>query len=176
MSHSKHIHCIKVFGVLLQFWSVWSVVWERTPRNVSSCILFPETKEFVKSCSIALAYNSYNLFYYCYYTKYTAISSIMLCPYYTPEKVCWEGIALLPSFPHCIKTVFAVNISKASVLNLIAVAFTMGSSERMIFYWLLCWIPAAASKAPLVKGMERINCCSLGFHFRKQCSFFYTPD
>lgn len=99
---------------------------------MSSCILFPKTKEFIKSCSIALAYNSYN--YIIATTKCTALSSIMLCLYYTPEKVYYEGIVLLPSFPHCIKTVFVVNISKGSVLNLIAVAFTMGSSERMICY------------------------------------------
>lgn len=67
-------------------------------------------------------------------TKYTAISSIMLCPYYTPEKVCYAGIVFLPSFSHCIKIVFAVNISKASVLNPVAIAFTTGSSERMICY------------------------------------------
>lgn len=86
--------------------------------------MFPKTKEFIKSCSIALAYNSYN--YIIATTKCTALSSIMLCLYYTPEKVYYEGIVLLPSFPHCIKTVFVVNISKGSVLNLIAVAFTMG--------------------------------------------------
>lgn len=100
----------------------------------------------------------------------------MLCPYYTPENFCYAGIVLLPSPPRSIKTAFAVDVPKTSELNPVTTAFTIGSWERMICYWLLCWIPAAAGKVPLVKEMERINCCSLGYHFRKQCPLFYTPD
>lgn len=48
-------------------------------------------------------------------TKYTTKSSIMLCPYYTPENFCYAGIVLLPSPPHSIKTAFAVNVSKTDL-------------------------------------------------------------
>lgn len=108
-------------------------------------------------------------------TKHATKSSIMPCPYYIPENVSYAGIVLLPGLPHSIKTAFAVNVSRTSELNPITTAFARESSERMISYWLLCWNPDAASKAPLVKRMERIN-CSLGFHSGNSSPLFYTPD